>query len=304
MSRRLVLAVLLATGPVPLAVGGCGEQKVREAAPARIQREGGDAGKPAGGATPPAPTDRKIIYTATLDVVVDDLTAARAEVDRLLAARKGFVAKSEVRTDPGTRRSATYTLKVPVDGFRPLVDELAALGTPERNAVDSQDVTEEYVDVDARVKNLKEQEAKLNELLKERRKEEKLEDVLRIGDRIGEVRQQVERAEGRLKYLATTAALSTVNLTLREIKDYVSPTAPTFAARVGRTFRESWEGVVSFAEGVALAAVALTPWLPVLVPAGFAGWWLLRRSRWRIVLARPAEAPAPPAAGGPNSPPG
>lgn len=269
--------------------------------PVRMNREApaaGEQAKDAGNpAAPPAvqvpPAERKIIYTAGLDVVVSDWEAARAAVDQLIAAHKGFVAKAEERMHSGSQRSGTITIKVPFENFHALVRGLAALGHAERNAIDSQDVSEEYVDVQARVKNLKEQEAKLNELLKERRKDEKLDDIIKIGDRIGLVRQDVERAEGRLKYLSTMAALSTVNLSLREVKDYKPPTAPTFGDRVSGTFSNSWDGLVEFVTGLALAVVALVPWLPVLAPLGVVACLAVRayrRAKPTAVVVR-AEPP-------------
>jgi hypothetical protein len=256
------------------------------------------ANLPAEPAAKALPAERRIIYTANLDVVVTDWDAARSEVDKLIAAHKGYVARAEERMHSGSQRSGSITIKVPVENFPALVHGLAALGHAERNAIDSQDVSEEYVDVQARVKNLKEQEAKLNELLKERRKEEKLDDIIKIGDRIGLVRQDVERAEGRLKYLATMAAYSTVNLSLREVKDYKPPTAPTFASRVGATFSNSWDALVHFVTEVSLAVVALVPWLPVLVPLGVVVYLALRSRRARakpaavgVVAVEPPEAP-------------
>ena len=120
--------------------------------------------------------------------------------------------------------------------------------------VDSQDVTEEYVDVQARIKNFKEQEDKLNELLKEKRKEEKLEDIIKVSDRIAEVRRDVERVQGRLNYLSTMTTLATINLTLREIKDYKPPTAPTFWNRITSRFGTSWEALVDFCQELVLVA--------------------------------------------------
>jgi hypothetical protein len=256
-----------------------------EAPPAGGEQAKQDAKPPAEPAVKAPPAERKIIYTANLDVVVTDWGTARPEVDRLIAAHKGYVARAEERMHSGSQRSGTITIKVPVEHFQSLVQGLAALGHAERNAIDSQDVSEEYVDVQARVKNLKEQEAKLNELLKERRKEEKLDDIIKIGDRIGLVRQDVERAEGRLKYLATMAALSTVNLSLREVKDYKPPTAPTFGSRVGSTFSNSWDALVHFVTEVALAVVALVPWLPVLLPLGAVTYFVIRSRRARAKRA-------------------
>jgi hypothetical protein len=237
-----------------------------------------------------APVDRKIIYTAKIDLIVKDLEVAAKAVDEKLALHTGRLVRSETRSDSGARRTATYTLEVPVDKFRGLVAALKELGVPERDGVDSQDVTEEFVDVQARLKNLRQQEDKLNELLKEKRKEEKLEDIIRVSDRIAEVRQQAERVEGRLKYLEARAAFSTVTLTLREVADYKPPTAPTFADRVSRTFGGSWDALLAFGEGVVMFVVAISVWLPLLIPGALVGVWALRRA---VRLVNAANQPLP-----------
>lgn len=299
MSRRawlcsaIILSTVASLGPgcagAPAPSNAARESEAPAAAPVKMIEVGGmnDAGpaakqaagnaQPAAAGEKTAPVDRKIIYSAKLDLIVKDLDAATKAVDEKLGQHAGRVVRAEQRSDTGARRTATFTLEVPVDKFRGLVAALKELGVPERDAVDSQDVTEEFVDVQARLKNLRQQEDKLNELLKERRKEEKLEDVIRVGDRIGEVRQQIERVEGRMKYLETRAAFSTVTLTLREIKDYQPPTAPTFGDRVARTFGGSWEAFVAFGEGVVLFVVALSVWLPLIIPLGIAAVWVLRR---------------------------
>jgi hypothetical protein len=265
----------------------------------------GAGGKAAGGAPADpaaanavnaAPAPQMIIFNATLDVIVKDLDAATPDVEKLVAGHKGFVAKSEVRGDTGSRRTATYTLRVPVANFAALKEGIIALGTPERNVVDTQDVTEEFIDVEARIKNLKEQEDKLNELLKEKRKEEKLEDVIRVSDRIYVVRGEIERAQGRRNYLQNRVQLSTINVTLREIKDY-KPTAPTFGARIGDTFGKSWEALVDCGQGLVLVMVALAPWAPLWLPLVVALAWSVRRlvriSRENAALARTERAGHP-----------
>src|SRR5262249_20316571 len=181
-------------------------------------------------ATKPAPVEPKIIYKATLEVVVKDLDVAVREVDKALAEQKGRIIKSEVRSDTGARRTGTFTLEVPVGNFRPLVDALAGLGYPERKADDSQDVTEEYLDIQIRLRNLKEKHESLLKLRKE--KAASLDDVLKLDPHISAVQTEIDRVEGRLNYLETKAAFSTITLTLKEIKDYVPPSAPTFGDRI------------------------------------------------------------------------
>lgn len=279
MSPRLLLALLMACG-----LAGCGgaersgvappmtEAPPQEAAAKKEVPAGADAAAVAATLQP-----QMIVYTATLDVVVKDLDAVLPEVEKLVTGHKGFVSRSEVRGDTGSRRTATFTLRVPVAGFAALKEGLLALGTSERNAVETQDVTEEFVDVEARIKNLQEQEKKLNELLLEKRKEEKLEDVIKVSDRIYVVRGDIERAQGRRNFLQNRVQLSTINLTLREVKDYKPPTAPTFGTRISDTFSASWEAVVEFGKGVVLFGVALAPWAPLWLPLVLVAAWGIRK---------------------------
>jgi hypothetical protein len=254
-------------------------------APAAPQIAGG---KPA--AADAAPIERKIIYSAHLDLVVKDLEATRQAVEQVVKDQNGYVAKSEVTGDVGSRRTATWTLKVPVEKFRATVNALAALGNPVRNSSDSQDVTEEFVDLQARIKNLKAEEETLNKLLKE--EAVKLEDVLKIRDQIKGVRGEIERAEGRLKYLATMAAMSTVTLSAREDAAYTPPlpeAAPTFSDRIDTTFGGSLTALTNFGKAVVLFFVALAPWLPVIVVGLLLLRWVVKRL---IVASAPQAKPA------------
>ena len=154
MSRRLSIIVLLMGVVMSLAPGcGGGATSTFSIIGDATKPSGGgggggthagsvqnEAGQKAGEAVKdgnPAPADvaskRHIIYTATLDIVVKDLDAATPEVEKLIAAHKGYVAKSEVKGNTGSRRVATYTLRVPVDSFKLLIDGLLPLGIAEKN---------------------------------------------------------------------------------------------------------------------------------------------------------------------------
>lgn len=236
------------------------------------------------------PVDRKIIYTARLDLVVKNLDPVEKQIDELLAANGGRLVSSESRGDAGSKRTASFKLEVPSGKFRTLVAGLRALGVPERDKVDSEDLTEEYVDIQARVKHLKAEEDNLLKLLAERARS--VEEQLAIRRQIQPIREQIERAEGRQKFIEARAAFSTITLSLREEANYVPPTAdppptpPTFGDRVAKTFAGSWGLLVAVGEWIALVGVAVGPWLPFVLPAGFLGLWTARR------LSRPT----PPAA--------
>ena len=243
-----------------------------------------------GASQSPEDAQRKIIYTATVDIVVKELDPAMAEVVKLAGESKAYIATSEVRGNPGTFRSATYTIRVPVDNFRTLKDRLLALGIPERDMIKSDDVTEEFYDLQGRLKNLRSSQERLVEL----KKDATVKEVLEIEPQLERVSEKIEQIEGRLKYLTTFAALSTIQLNMREIQDYKPPTAPTFGDRISRTFSNSWHSLVIFGQGVVLFLVALGPWLPLLALMGFIAYWLVRRLL-AIDFNRPRPRPIPPA---------
>jgi hypothetical protein len=144
------------------------ERFARESAgAAQAERRAAEAAAAAGQQPVPKaePADRKIIYTAQLSLVVKNLDEAEKQIDDLLTTSGGRLVRSESRGDAGSKRTASFTLEVPSAKFRPFVAGLRKLGVPERDSVDSQDVTEEYVDLQARVKHLKAEEENLLKLL-------------------------------------------------------------------------------------------------------------------------------------------
>jgi hypothetical protein len=285
----------LVVGACVVGMVGCAEVKrgtftplargpQREAPPAdALVMENMAKAPPAGGeakpAAPPAKEEaapsRKIIHTAYIDLIVTDFEAAQANLLKLVAESKGYIANSNVIGSAGTQRSANWTVRVPVDGYPSFVAAAAALGETQTNRSDAQDVTDQYVDTEAFIRNKQVEEKTLNRLLEE--KAGKLDDVLKLTQRITEVRGEIERAQGRLQVLGRLSALSTVNISMREVKNYVPPTAPTFAATIARTFGDSTETLAAVGRGLLLAAVWAAPWAAVLAVVGVPLWLVTRR---------------------------
>jgi hypothetical protein len=279
MSRLFIL-------PALLLAAGCGGQAVSPKAVSHVPaNEQAEAKAPVPPGTQPqadgqeAPLQRKVIQTGYLDVVVPDFEVAHEELKELFAVHKAVVVKSEFTGSAGARRGATWTVRVPVDDFQAFVDGVVHLGKPVRHSTEAQDVTEEYIDLEARVKNLKAEEEGLNGLLK---KAQSTTDILAFRHQISDIRGNIERAEGRLNVLSRLTTFSTVYLSMHEEKDYAppaSPNAPTFGAAVQGTWDESLGVLGRFGKALALFAVALAPWLPLLAPPAAAVAWHVRRGR-------------------------
>jgi hypothetical protein len=245
----------------------------------RLAREDGGAqlgvNNPAPADKAPAPT-RKIVYTAELKMIVDNLKQAEDTLKQIVKDHDAYIAQSD-RSGAGTpQRQGTWTLRVPVDQFQSCVDALRELGYPQRDKTDSKDVSEEYYDLEARIKNKQTEESRLQSYLEEKKATSKLDDILAIERELNRVRGEVEQLQGRLRLLSNITALATINLSLQESKDYVPP-QPGFGGQIADTFFGSLGALQACGKAITLAAVALGPWLPVLAVVGVPVWLLLRR---------------------------
>jgi hypothetical protein len=255
--------------------GGGAGQPALPPADGRADGAGGEAAKPA--------AQRRIIHTATLELLVEDIEKARQELLGLVEESKGFVAGSEAGGTPGAPRTGRWTVRVPAAGFAVFLEAAARLGEALHSRTDTQDVTEQFVDLEARLKNKRIEEERLQQHLKT--STGKLEDVLAVERELSRVRGEIEQAQGRLQKLADLTELSTVTVTLRERGGYVPPRSPAFGTTVGRTFSDSLGLLVDAGKWLVLAAVALVPWLPVLALVGGVGWLVARRWRSRATPA-------------------
>jgi uncharacterized coiled-coil protein SlyX len=221
---------------------------------------------------------RRIIYEAQLALVVDDLSHVEAAIVRLLEQHDGYVADSSVTGRQGEQLTGRWQVRVPVDRFQAFLAAAAKLGVAENRQQTAQDVSEEFVDLGARIANSKRLEARIVELLDSA--SGKITDVIEVEQQLARVRGEIEQMEGRLRYLTNRTDLTTVTITAREERDYVPPAAPTFATRVHDAWGNSLDALRSFGENVGLAIVAATPWVAILaVVVGPALWWNRRRAR-------------------------
>jgi hypothetical protein len=231
---------------------------------------------------------RKIVYKADVRVIVTDFDAAEHQFRELTAGLPGaYIARAEVVGSSGSPRQGHWTVRIPVAQFDPFLSAISKLGVPEKNTIDSSDVTEEYFDLEARMKNKKVEEARLLKHLES--STGKLEEILAVEKELTRVRGEIEQQEGRLRLLANLASLTTVTVTLQEIKNYVPPQTPTFSNSVTATFTSSIDVLVNFGKLIVLLCVALAPWLPPIAAIA-ASIWLLARRR----LRRPHPAVAAP----------
>lgn len=179
---------------------------------AGVQRVGGMAPAASVGDTAPK-IPRMIVRTAEMRIVVADTTKAVDAVTKSVEAMGGFVSGSNIWRE-GELLRATLKLRVPADKLTSTLASIRTLATRVDNeTIASEDVSQEYVDLESQVRNLEATEAELRELLVVARKNSrKAADVLEVHEQLTMIRGQIEQAKGRMRYLSQVTALSQISL--------------------------------------------------------------------------------------------
>jgi len=244
-----------------------------------------------------ADVPRKIKYTCEIRLIVAEIAPAAAQLAALVKEHKGYIAQSEESTSPGAIRQGMWRVRVPVSASDDFRDAVRKLGDVEKNTMDSVDVTEEYHDLKNHIKNKLVEEEGLRDILKKMsEKTDKVEAFLQVRDRLSEVRDYINRMEGKLRLLENLTDLATVTVYLRE-KSRFEPElpperaeAPTFGQRIGRTFSDSLAGLLELGKLLVLFVVGVAPWVVPLAVVGIPAWVIARRRRGEVEAAKVEEA--------------
>lgn len=289
MNAKLHLGfVLFLTTMVTLS--GCGPALTRlqpgAPLPAPTMAPSVQAGK---GAEPFSPVaERMIVKTATISITVRDTQEALGQVSALAGELKGYVVTSSSRYE-GDRLFATVTIRVPATSFDDALTRLRKIASKvDSENTSGQDVTEEYTDLTAQLKNLEATEAQLLKFLD---RTQNVDEALKVYRELTNIRGQIERIKGRMNYLEKSAAMSTITVNIRpQPKD--EPIVKEEGWQPLRVMRDALRALVSALEGIANVAIwivlFLLPILLVLLAPFILIWllWLWSRKR-RQARAKP-----------------
>ena len=214
-----------------------------------------------------------LIRTGAASIEVDRLDPAIIKVRQLAAQLGGYVANSSISGGRDQIRSATLELKIPAARYDQAVSGLGGIGRVESVNTNVEDVGEEFVDITARVANSKRLEERLVGLLATRTG--KLEDVLAVERELARVREEIERYEGRIRFLRTRAAVSTLSVTVHEPAPLLGR-SPGENPIVGALV-QAWRNFVGF---IAWLIASLGVLIPVAIIAA-GGWYVFRAIRSR-----------------------
>ena len=219
-----------------------------------------------------------IIRTGNAFIEVDSLESAIAAVRQLAERAGGYIANSAIQTGEGQQRQATLEIKIPSNRYDQALGGLSGIGKLVSSSTNALDVGEEFVDVSARVTNARRMEERLVNLLATRTG--KLEDVLAVERELARVREEIERYEGRLRYLRTQVAMSTLSVTVSEPAPVVGQPGSNV---VVEALKQAWRNSVMVVAGGIEMLGAVLP----LVVLGAIAWIGIRRWRGRRTAVSP-----------------
>jgi HAMP domain-containing protein len=267
--------------------------------PDLARADGASSASTVPGAAQAATLDPMLVRTGEAVIRVDSLDPAIARVRQLVQRAGGIVGNTAITAGTDEVRRAEMELRIPTAGFDAAVDALSSVGQVQSVNVTASDVGEEYTDVTARVANARRVEARLLELMDARNGQ--LEEVLHLEREVARVRQEIERHDGRLRYLSTRASVSVITVTLHEGH---TPGAVGPGERPIRdALLSAWSSFIRLVAGLISALGVLIPLVVLAVLAWRGMRWLKRRETdldavYREALRRERERPAsaPPAA--------
>jgi hypothetical protein len=237
--------------------------------------------------------DRKIIRNANLTMEVNSTTDTQHKVTTIAEAHGGFVVTSEARqredSEPAKRTlDIKLVVRVPADRFGSALDQIRGLaGTLREEAVSGQDVTEEFIDLEARIRTQRALEVQFLEIMKQARK---VEDAMEVQRQIAEVRTEIEKLEGRKRFLENRSSLSTITVNIEAPK-----TIAVNTTGFGRDLRDSvsvgldlGSAILLFLVRAVIVMVPITVFL--LLPLGLLFRYFVRRAK-RMRLAEALSTP-------------
>ncbi|MCK8826807.1 DUF4349 domain-containing protein [Natroniella acetigena] len=215
-------------------------------------------------------SERKLITTGNLQLEAENLADSEAKVEELIEEYSGYLSNSRQQQIGTQRQSHSYTIRVPAANFSALISDLQKLGELKDKQISSQDVTDRYIDLETRQKNLLAQEERYRELLNEA---EAVREILEIEKELNRVRTEIERIKNQLERYDDQINLSTIRLRLVEPE-------PLFSSyRLPETLQQAVQGFITSIHLIVIFSGRILPWLLMLAIAIILAYKLI--FKWR-----------------------
>lgn len=216
-----------------------------------------------------SPSDQKIIKSADLQIEVSDVRKTAETIGNIASSKDGVVQSSSVTLGREDQYSGVVTIRIPSQRFDESLKEVQNLGKITSSSVSAQDVTEEYVDLDAQKTALTNQLSQYNRILGQA---VNVSEILEVQREIERIQVELDRITGKMKYLDNRVSFSVITIRLSEPAQVVTSTGYSVASVIS-------EGIAGFSGTVVWLVIVVMTLLPLII-LGTVGYLLYRR--WKI----------------------
>lgn len=209
--------------------------------------------------------ERKLIRNGSMNFKVKDIKKSKAEIEQISKSLNGYIS-NENQNNYETQQTYTQKIRVPAEKFDELILKLEGIAEKiDNKSIDTEDVTEEFIDVESRLKTKRELEERYKAILA---KASRVEDLLSIEREMNNVRSEIESMQGRLNYLKNQVSFSTLNITYYES----TPSKFGFGSRLAESVSEGWSNLLYF-------LIDLVSLWPFIILISGAIWWFVHYRR-------------------------
>jgi len=272
--KKLVLITIVMLFTCPLVITACEEggyeavpaTPVPTPAPAPMRPE------EAGMEEPSIPQERMIVRNGDISLVVEDVPEAQDEIAELAARLGGWVVNSNIYGEKEEIRG-WISIRIPSSKFDQALAELKALAVRVTSeSTSTEDITEEYVDLESRLRNA---EATENQYLALLERAEAVEDILRIYEALSQIRYEIEQIKGRMQYLEQISAMSMISINLEPaLGPLVSP-----GWSASEALNSAVRGLTTFGQGLGTALIWIGIFSPIWGTLLGINYWRRRRRK-------------------------
>ena len=231
---------------------------------------------------PPMAADRMVAYEVSMRLEVKEFEAAKGRLREIMDAEGGFTAQANFVETPNQPRRANLVLRVPAAKLQTILNQVRELGRVREEHLNSEEVTEQAVDLEARLKNARATEQRLVDVLNNRTG--KVHDILEVEQEISRTREEIERMEAQRQNLMKRVEMATVTLTLaEEFKAELQPAPVGTIRQLWNTLVDGWENFSGSVLGIGLFLARYGLTLVLWGGLSWMAWRLLRRPLKRLL---------------------
>ncbi len=202
---------------------------------------------------------RMIVRTGTINIEVEKFDDTEKKVTETANKFSGYITNTSSNLNAGGKEQGSISVRIPSNKFDAFISEVSAFGKVMSQNISGNDVTEEYIDLEARQRTQKELENRLLQLLSE--KTAKLTDVVEVEQKLSNVRENIERTEGRMKFLKDQSAFSTLTISLFEPSLLQTSSGGGFFYEIRESFKKGIEGFTEITSLLITFIISSSPFL-------------------------------------------